>query len=122
MSNPLNSLVKSRENLQALFKNPHLIIKYQIFDKVLSEVWNNIWQLTNVHITRTPTSLSKYIINLHAVRNINYGMHGFVLTEEIALELIEILKKEYPGVDFTYRETAGYDGKIIEKLIIMDWS
>ncbi len=122
MSNSPKSLLKSRENLQAIFKNPHLIIKYQIFDNVLSEVWNNIWQLTNVHITRKQTSLSKYIINLHAVRNINYGMHGFVLTEEIALELIEILKKEYPGVDFTYNQTAGYDGKIIEKLIIMDWS
>jgi len=119
---PPNSLVKSRENIQEIFKNPSVMIKYKVFDSVLSEVWNNIEQLTNSHITRTQTSLSKYIINLHAVRNINYGMHGFVLTEVIALELVEILKKEYPGVDFTYRETAGYDGKIIEKLIIMDWS
>ena len=122
MSSPPKSLVKSRENLQTLFKNPHVMIKYQIFDNVLSEVWNNIRQLTNAHITRTQTSLSKYIINLHAVRNNNYGMHGFVLTEAIALELIEVLKKEYPDVDFTYKETAGYDGKIIERIIIMDWS
>jgi hypothetical protein len=49
-------------------------------------------------------------------------MHGFVFTELIALELIEVLYKEYPGVDFTYKETAGYDGKIIERIIIMDWS
>ena len=122
MSSPPKSLVKSRENLQAIFKNPYVIIKYQIFDNVLSEVWNNIWQLTNAHIARTQTSLSKYIIKLHAIRNINYGMHGFVLTEAIALELIEILKREYPGVDFTYNQTAGYDGQIIEKIIIMDWS
>ena len=120
MSNSPNSLVKSRENLQALFKNPHLIIKYQIFDNVLSEVWNNIRQKSQYRTSSVP--VTNYIINLHAIRNINYGMHGFVLTEVIALELVEILKKEYPGVDFTYRETAGYDGKIIEKLIIMDWS
>jgi hypothetical protein len=45
-----------------------------------------------------------------------------MFTEAIILELIEILKKEYPGVDFTYKETAGYDGTIIERIIIMDYS
>jgi hypothetical protein len=51
-----------------------------------------------------------------------YYLGGFVFTEAIRLELIEILKREYPGVDFTYKETSGYDGKILEKIIIMDWS
>jgi hypothetical protein len=119
MSNSPRSLLKSRENLQTIFRNPSGIQKYEVFDRILSVLWNNIRQLTNPHITRTPTSLSKYIINL---RDPNYYSTTFIFTEEIALELIEILKKEYPGVDFTYRETAGYDGKIIEKLIIMDWS
>jgi len=109
MSPPPKSLVKSRENLQAISNNPHIIIKYEIFDRVLSHIWGNI------SITRK----SSHIINLHDTM---YYLGGFVFTEAIRLELIEILKREYPGVDFTYKETAGYDGTIIERIIIMDYS
>jgi hypothetical protein len=110
MSIPPKSLVKSRENLQAISNNPDIIIKkYEICDRILLVLWNNIRQ-----------SSLKYIINMHNPQY-NYP-HGFVFTEEFIIELIEILKKEYPGVDFTYKETAGYDGKIIERIIIMDWS
>ena len=111
MSLSPKSLIKSRENLQEIFKNPDVIIKYEIFDRVLSLLWGNIRQ--------SSLKLLKYIINLH---DPNYFRHGFVFTEEMVLELIEILKKEYPGVDFTYKETAGYDGKVLERIIIMDWS
>ena len=107
------SLVKSRENLQAISNNPNIITRYEIFDRVLSHTW--------IDIRRDIQRLSlKYIINLYNPAYIY--PHGFVVTEAIILELIEILKKEYPGVDFTYKETAGYDGKILEKIIIMDWS
>jgi hypothetical protein len=117
MSSPPKSLVKSRENLQAIFKNG--ITKYEVFDRILSVLWQKIRQLVNPNINRTNASVSKYIINL---RDPNYYATTFFCTQENALELIEILKKEYLGVDFTYKETAGYDGQIIEKLIIMDWS
>lgn len=120
MSNSPKSLLKSRENLQVIFRNTDGIVKYEVFDRILSVLWINIRQLTNPHIHSTqPTSRSKYIINL---RDPEYYTHTFFFTEELALEFIEILKKEYPGVDFTYSQTAGYDGQIIEKLIIMDWS
>jgi hypothetical protein len=112
MSKPPNSLLKSRENLQELFKNPHVNIKkYEIFDRILSLLWGNIRQSSLKSL--------KYIINLH---DPNYSLFGFDFTEKMTLELIEILKKEYPGVDFTYKETAGYDGNIIQRVIIMDWS
>ena len=89
-----------------------------MFDRILSVLWSNIRQLANPNINRTNTPVSKYIINLH---DPNYYSTSFS-TQENALELIEILKREYPGVDFTYNQTAGYDGQIIEKIIIMDWS
>ena len=110
MSAPPKSLVKSRENLQAISNNPHIIIKYEIFDRVISDIWHNI---------RIMSRKTSHIINLLDSRHYS---GGFVLTETIRLELIEILKREYPGVDFTYKETSGYDGKILEKIIIMDWS
>lgn len=90
------------------------MIKYTIFDKILSIIWGNIRK----QISYNPSQF-KYIIKLNEPQ---YNTYGFVYTEEIVLELIEILKKEYPGVDFTYKATAGYDGKIIETIIIMDWS
>ena len=106
-------LVKSRENLQAISKNPDVILRYRVFDEILSRLFAG-------NIMQGSLKLPKYVINLHDSNNYNH--YRFVFTEAIVLELIEILKKEYPGVDFTYSETAGYDGKIIEKLIIMDWS
>ena len=124
MSTSPKSLVKSRENLQAILQNPHTIIKYEIFDRVLSRLWGNIRVPSSSYSSSpsypsNPLNSLKYIINLH---DPNYLLGGFDFTEEMALELIEILKKEYPGVDFTYKETAGYDGRIIERIIIMDWS
>ena len=109
---PPKALLKSRENLQAICKNPHEIMKYETFDKFLFVLWTNI--------RRSPPISFKYIINLH---DTNYSLgYQNMFTEAIILELIEILKKEYPGVDFTYKETAGYDGTIIERIIVMDWS
>ena len=124
MSNPPKTLLKSRENLQEMFKNPRVFIKkYEIFDRVLSLLWVNIRQSSSYSSSPSypsnPSNSVKYIINL---RDPRYVDHNFDFTEEMALELIEILKKEYPGVDFTYKETAGYDGRIIERIIIMDWS
>lgn len=117
MSSGSVSLIKSRENLQAIFKDG--ITRYKVFDRILSVLWQNICQLANPIINRTNVPVSKYIINL---RDPNYYATTFFCTQENALELIEILKREYPGVDFTYNQTAGYDGQIIEKIIIMDWS
>ena len=132
MSHPPKSLLKSRENLQELFKNPNAIIKYEIFDRVLSRLWGNIRVPSSSYSSSPsfpsssyssspsyPSNSLKYIINLH---DPNYLLGGFDFTEKMALELIEILKKEYPGVDFTYKESAGYDGRILERHIIMDWS
>ena len=109
---PPKALLKSRENLQAICKNPHEIKKYEIFDRILFVIWTNIRQ--------SPPKSLKYIINLYDPKYL--AGYQIIFTEAIILELIEILKKEYPGVDFTYKETAGYDGTIIERIIIMDYS
>jgi len=124
MSKPPYSLLKSRENLQELFKNPHVIIKYEKFDRILSLIWADIRPSPfNALNALNPLKSLKYIINLHDRRYFDRDFdRDFDFTEKMVLELIEILKKEYPGVDFTYKETAGYDGRIIERVIIMDWS
>ena len=112
MSYPPKGFIKSRENLQAMCKTPDIMIKYQLFDNILAKIW------VNIQYPVSKKSL-KYIINLN---DGNYNPHRFVFNQTIALEFIEVLKKEYPGVDFTYKETLGYDGTILENIIIMDWS
>ncbi len=122
---PPKTLVKSRENIQAISQSKNKtgshysseIMKYEQFDKCLLFIWDDIK-------TSMSLGLTKHIINLHSTSYFpqNHGGNMVNLTNEIVSEFIEILKKEYPGIDFTYKETAGYDGKILERIIIMDWS
>jgi hypothetical protein len=116
---PPKTLLKSRENLQAISKNKSPtgqysgLLKYQVMDRVLLNLWPAIKASVEFG-TKT-----KHIIDL------NYrdpAFYGFLINEEFVAELIGVLKGEYPGVDFAYKETAGYDGKILERIIIMDWS
>jgi hypothetical protein len=117
---PPISLLKSRENLQAICKSGKTmngyslgLLKYEVFDRVLLNIWNNIK-------SRLQTSMPlNYTIDLH--KNTD-NRNGFLYTNTDIIELIEILKKEYPGVDFTYTQTNGYDQSIVERTIIMDWS
>ena len=126
MSVPPISLVKSRENLQAICKSEKSLgsitgiaeglQKYEQFDKVIRMLWHDIKQILNSYVPQPP----KYVIKLHDRHR--YNPDGFVYNQVNISELIEILKREYPGVDFTYKETTGYDGKVLESIIIMDWS
>jgi len=110
MDLPPKSLVKSRKNLQAIskFNNPNNmeLLKYEEFDRLLIVLWQDLRRkITN-------TQETKHIINLNKTSNYQW----LVYSGPIAAELIEILKKEYPGVDFAYKEQGS------EKVVVMDWS
>lgn len=117
---PPKTLVKSRENLQAISRNkgpngqhPTGLLKYQAMDTVVHGLWPSVKPLIEFgHVTKHIIDLNRYAPSFR----------GFIINEEFVTELIDVLKAEYPGVDFTYKETAGYDGKILERIIIMDWS
>lgn len=123
MSLPPKTLIKSRKNLQEIYKHrPDGLKKYEFFDNVLLTLWIDVKRLllNPPHISLpNPTS---HIINLHTSFRKSVLPHSIDLTETLITELIEVLKTEYPDVDFTYKETAGYNGKILERIIIMDWS
>jgi hypothetical protein len=116
---PPTTLLKSRENLQRISKNKSPtgqysgLLKYQVMDRILLTLWPNIKACIEFG-TKT-----RHIIDLNSRDS---AFHGFLITEDFVSELIEVLKAEYPGVDFAYKETAGYDGKILERIIVMDWS
>ena len=119
MSIPPKTLIKSRKNLQEICNNgPDRIKKYEFFDRVLITLWTDLKRLLLTPRIVYPSNISNHIINLQtpAFRD------TIVLTETLITELIEVLKTEYPDVDFTYKETIGYNGNILERIIIMDWS
>lgn len=106
------SLLKSRENIRELFNIGHQAINnYQAFDILLKHFWGDLKQKIGLKLT-------KFIFNPKSY------MHQLTckMTKEFILEFIDVLQREYPGCDFEYKETAGYDGNILEQVIIMDWS
>ena len=110
MNSPPKTLVKSRETLQAMFSDPSELPRYEALDKLLNYVWIRIKALIT-----TQQSKEEYIINLYDLER-HTGP-----TQKYITHMIEVLKEEYPGVDFTYRETHGYEGTVLERAI-MDWS
>jgi len=115
MSKVPRTLIKSRETLQAICNDWQELRKYEIFDGILDVVWNEI--------KKPGKGKTKQVFHLSQIlpRHLN-----IINLESFTLELIEILKKEYPGCDVSYVETktTGYEGKIltVEQLIIIDWS
>jgi len=101
------TFVKSRENLQELSKNGRLLEKYVAFDNVLNYIG---------HTLQAPffkkRKEKKFIIDLCQI-NIPYNTMS---------ELIEVLKQEYPGVDFTYTSATIQEGMHIAPVFCMDWS
>jgi hypothetical protein len=113
MNAPPKTLVKSRENLQAISADRSILIKYEAFDIILQYVWVRIKSLVTGYDVKT-----QYVINLRDLERHTQ----LVSTNTYITECIQVLKEEYPGVDITYRETAGYDGTVLERIIVMDWS
>jgi hypothetical protein len=111
MNSPPKTLVKSRESLQAMFSDPAELKRYEALDKMLNYVWVRIQALITAHKVKT-----EYIINLYDLER-----HTGPINKYIS-DVIDVLRREYPGVDFTYKQTSGYEGTVLERLIIMDWS
>jgi len=117
MSRVPKTLVKSREFLQSLSSNRQEIVKYEVFDTVLLHIWADIVKPQMFTVKYTMNLCDEYWLAI--MRRVS---HEGIVPEAIRLELMGILKKEYPGCDIRYSEGHGYDGKIIQRLIVIDWS
>jgi hypothetical protein len=117
MSKAPRYFIKSRENIQAIYKNREILRKYELFDRILEIVWYDIIKPQNYKTSHTIGILTKN----NKFTNCISLFHGYHVTEEFILELVEILKLEYPGCDVTYSENKE-NGKIVEQLITIDWS
>jgi hypothetical protein len=116
MSNEPRTLIKSREVLQSL-KDRNEFTKYQTFDHLLQVIWRDIKQLAT-------SGNTKYVFKITNNRwnpNIQNLSNSIDMTLFIT-DFMDILKKEYIDCKIEYVETKGYEDKVIEQIIVIDWS
>ena len=113
------TLVKSREVLQSL-KGGKEFVRYQTFDTLLQVIWMDIkreaesgntkyvFKITNSHWDRTIRMLPQ--------------LENPITMTLFIMDFMDILKKEYIDCKIEYVETKGYEDKLIERLIVIDWS
>ena len=110
------TLIKSREVLQSL-KGGQEIIKYETFDLLLQKIWSDIKGYASSGNTKYVFKFDK---NQH-IRMLPHTNNSINMTLFIT-DFMDILKKEYIDCKIEYSETKGYEGNVIEQIIIIDWS
>jgi len=95
---------KSLEDLQRLLNTNRELVR------VLDLIWNDI---------KTPRASSAA---LHFVNLDDQKLFPVMCSSDMKDTLLSLLKKEYPGCDVRYSETCGCTEKILERVIIIDWS
>jgi hypothetical protein len=111
------TLVKSREVLQSL-KGGKEFVRYQTFDTLLQVIWMDIKREAEAGKTKYVFRVdkpNKQIGSLSELQN-PITMTLFIM------DFMDILKKEYIDCKIEYVETKGYEDKLIERVIVIDWS
>ena len=117
----MNTLVKSRKNLQAFTNNYLDLEKHAIFDNVLKRVWEAVRESIANGDTRckfNPDNLEYTLFCQKYVRSYN----NFITRHSVNLDLLDILREEYPDCNVDYFETKGINGTIVERTFVVDWS
>jgi len=119
MSHEPRTLIKSREVLQSL-KGGQEFKKYQTFDGLLRVIWDDIKQEAEAGKTKYVFKIAnnrwdQILGNLPQLKN-PINMTLFIT------DFMDILKKEYIDCKIEYVETRGYENKVIEQIIVIDWS
>uniref|UniRef100_A0A6C0D6L0 Uncharacterized protein n=1 Tax=viral metagenome TaxID=1070528 RepID=A0A6C0D6L0_9ZZZZ len=105
----------TKDVLQAITKDRAYAIRYNHVEKMISIIYKNV-QFEALYGKKT-----KYIYN------IDYNFHSchhLILEnkDHVIADLIQRLKSEFTGCKIEYVETKGYDGSVIERIIVIDWS
>ena len=111
------TLIKSREVLQSL-KDRNEFAKYQTFDRLLQEIWMDVGR-------EAQAGKTKYVFKITNNQRIHYNLPQLKNPVNMTLfitDFMDILKKEYLDCKIEYVETKGYEDKVIEQLIVVDWS
>ena len=116
MSKEPRTLIKSREVLQSL-KDRNEFTKYQTFDTLLQMIWMDVSGGAQGGNTKYVFKITN---NPH-IRQLRQLNNSINMTLFIT-DFMDILKKEYIDCKIEYVETKGYEDKVIEQIIVIDWS
>ena len=117
----MTTMIKSRKNLQDFTNNYLELEKYSIFEHVLKRLWEAVRQtLANgdTCCKFNPDTLEYTLFCQKYVRSYN----NFITRHSVNLELLEVLREEYPDCSVDYFETKGIEGTIVERTFVVDWS
>jgi hypothetical protein len=121
----IHSLVKSRDKLRELSKNPRLIEKYSVFDRALLSIGREIGKTINERKTKYILQSSIFGQCMYYTPGNNNQTHFYtelMENREFRNEFTEILKKEYPDCTIEYTEPRIENGKIIFPSMYIDWT
>jgi len=116
MSNEPRTLIKSREVLQSL-KDRNEFEKYQTFDRLLQLIWTDVRNEARAGNTKYLFKIN----NNHWTSSFTH-LHNPINMTLFITDFMDILKKEYIDCKIEYVETKGYEDKVIEQIIVIDWS
>ena len=112
------NLAPTRTNLKALTK-PLVREKYNLFQTYMELLYREV-------VNTATSGETKYILTgLFSSKFAGFGTYPhskLTQQDEICLELVELIKQEYADCTVEYHETKGYEGKIIERIVSIDWS
>lgn len=110
------TLVKSREVLQSL-KGGQEFRKYQTFHNLLLVIWMDLKR-------EAEAGKTKYVFRVDTNQNIKSLplIENPITMTLFIMDFMDILKKEYIDCKIEYVETKGYEDKVIERVIVIDWS
>jgi hypothetical protein len=116
MSNEPRTLIKSREVLQSL-KDRNEFEKYQKFDHLLKLIWADISR-------EAQGGKTKYVFKITNNSHMTQipQLNNPINRTLFITDFMDILKKEYIDCKIEYVETKGYEDKVIEQIIVIDWS
>jgi len=104
----------TKEVLEAIGKDKAYAKRYNHVESMIRIIYKNVQQ-------QALGGKTKYIYNI----NCNFVGDNYVLCEnkdQVIADLIKRLKSEFTGCIIEYVETKGYDGNILERVIVIDWS
>jgi hypothetical protein len=98
----------TKEVLQSIGKDNTYVSRYQNIEGVLTDIYQNVQR----------EALGRKTKYIYMINNRNISGQD----EKFMAELMKKLAAEFTGCKIEYVETKGYDGSVIEKVIVIDWS
>ena len=96
----------TKEVLQAIGKDHQYISRYQRTETILADIYRKVQ-------SEAMNKKTKFIYNMNAL-----SQNDTHLIPEITRKL----RNEFTGCMIEYVETKGYDGSVVERVIVIDWS